>query len=136
MRLRNGRPGTHVIDMLLGVVVDVGDAGGGNGAARGVRNASNEAGTDRLDWEDRGWSNIRAEEEPEPGRESGWVVSRKLEALVWREGGASVCVESGPATVGVESDDTAISMSDSSGKALQLLWLMEDAGVIVLGTSG
>lgn len=88
-RLRNGRPGTHVIDMLLGVVVDVGDAGGGNGAARGVRNASNEAGTDRLDWEDRGWSNIRAEEEPEPCRESGGrEVSRKLEALVWREGGA------------------------------------------------
>lgn len=75
--------------MLLGVVVDVGDAGGGNGAARGVRNASNEAGTDRLDWEDRGWSNIRAEEEPEPCRESGGrEVSRKLEALVWREGGA------------------------------------------------
>jgi len=74
--------------MLLGVVVDVGDAGGGNGAARGARNASNEAGTDRLDREDRGWSNIRVEEEPEPGRESGWVVSCKLEVLVWREGGA------------------------------------------------
>ena len=87
-RLRNGRPGTHVIDMLLGVVVDVGDAGGGNGAARGVRNASNEAGTDRLDWEDRGWSNMRVDGEPESGTASGWVVSRKLEALVWREGGA------------------------------------------------
>ena len=73
--------------MLFGVVVDVGDAGGGNGAARGVRNASNEAGTDRLDREDRGWLNIRVEEEPEPGTESSWKVSRMLEALVWREGG-------------------------------------------------
>lgn len=45
-------------------------------------------------------------------------------------------MESGPATVGAESDDTAISMSDSSGKALQRLWLMDDAGVTVLGTSG
>lgn len=31
---------------------------------------------------------MRVDEEPGPGTVSGWVVSRKLEALVWREGGA------------------------------------------------